>query len=143
MDLRHDAFVYDSPDRFLEQVAPFLEAGLGEEASTVAVTTEDRCDLLREALGKQSDRVSFIESNSWYLRPATAIAGYHATLQRLARAGAPSVRVVGEGAFGSAPEGWNEWSAYESILKRTFAAQKAWIVCPYDASVLPAELIES
>jgi anti-sigma regulatory factor (Ser/Thr protein kinase) len=51
------------------------------------------------------------------------------------------VRVVGEVNFGRTPREWAEWTAYESILNRAFADQPAWIVCPYDARVLPEQIV--
>jgi len=65
------------------------------------------------------------------------IAGYDKTLRDLLRAGAPRVRVVGEVQFGSTPAEWDEWTVYESLLNRAFAARPVWIVCPYEARTLP------
>jgi anti-sigma regulatory factor (Ser/Thr protein kinase) len=135
--LRHDAFVYDSDAEFAGRMVPFLEAGLERGESAVAVTTRANCGLLRDALGRAADDVSFVDRDEWYVRPAKAIAGYDRTLRERLRGGAPAVRVVGEVRFGSTPAEWAEWTAYESILNRAFVDQPVWIVCPYDARVLP------
>lgn len=34
-----------------------------------------------------------------------------------------------------------EWKRYESVLNVAFATSSAWIVCPYDARELPAEVV--
>jgi anti-sigma regulatory factor (Ser/Thr protein kinase) len=58
------------------------------------------------------------------------------------RAGAPRVRAIGEVAFGTTPEEWAEWTAYEAILNRALARHPAWVVCPYDARVLPDRVVQ-
>jgi anti-sigma regulatory factor (Ser/Thr protein kinase) len=140
--LRHDAFVYEADDEFVGQMAAFLRAGFAEDAAAVAVTTRRNWALLRDALGSASDRVRFTERDDWYRRPVGAIGCYGATLRDLKAGGASSIRVIGEVGFGSTPEEWRQWTAYEAILDRVFADQPAWIVCPYDARALPDEVVE-
>ncbi len=140
--LRHDAFVYSSDEEFAGRMAPFVKAGLKRGESVVTVTTRANCDLLREALGEASERVSFLDRDDWYTRPAHTVAGYSRTLRHALRNGAPGVRVIGEVQFGISPQEWAEWTAYESILNRAFADEPAWIVCPYDARTLPDHVVE-
>jgi anti-sigma regulatory factor (Ser/Thr protein kinase) len=140
--LRHDAFFYDSDVDFAERMVPFVEEGLEDGESVVAVTTRANCALLRTSLGATAERVSFVDRDEWYVRPARTIAGYDRTLREHFRAGVPAVRVVGEVAFGATRREWAEWTAYEAILNRAFADQPAWIVCPYDSRVLPEPIVE-
>jgi len=140
--LRHDAFVYDSDEEFAESMIPFIEEGLDQGESVIGVTTRANCALLREALGDASGQVCFVDRDEWYVRPAHTVAGYHRTLRRSLKNGAPALRVIGEVQFGTSQEEWAEWTAYESILNRAFADEPAWIVCPYDARVLPEHIVE-
>ncbi|HTE60799.1 MAG TPA: anti-sigma factor RsbA family regulatory protein [Solirubrobacteraceae bacterium] len=140
--MRHDAFVYDSDDAFAGRMAAFLEEGIDEGVAGVAVTTRANCALLREALGVASQRVSFIDRDEWYVRPAHVLAGYDKTLRERLRGGASEVRVVGEVAFGATPREWAEWTVYESLVNHAFADRPAWIVCPYDARVLPKTIVD-
>jgi len=71
-----------------------------------------------------------------------SIAAYDNTLRQRLQGGAPALRVVGEVNFGPTPREWAEWTAYESILNCAFADQPAWIVCPYDARVLPEQIVQ-
>jgi MEDS: MEthanogen/methylotroph, DcmR Sensory domain len=135
--LRHDAFVYESDDVFAARMVPFLSDGLEAGDATVAVTTRANISLLRDAFGDAGERVSFLDRDEWYSRPAKVIAGYDQTLRFHLAAGAPRVRVVGEVQFGSTPDEWDEWTVYEALLNRAFADRPAWIVCPYDARTLP------
>lgn len=139
---RHEAFVYESDDEFVERMATFLEAGFEEGAPALAVTTRSNCALLRDALVGASEQVVFVDRDDWFVHPAATIAAYQARLSDFVRCGAPSVRVIGEVQFGPTAEEWNEWTAYEAILNRALAEQPLWIVCPYDRRVLPAQVVE-
>jgi anti-sigma regulatory factor (Ser/Thr protein kinase) len=140
--LRHEAFVYDSDDQFVGRMVSFLEDGLAEGAAAIAVTTRANWASLRDALGDTAERVAFTDRDVCYVRPATAIASYETTLQHRLRSGAPSVRVIAEIQFGPTPEEWDEWTAYEAIANHAFADHAAWIMCPYDARVLPEQVVE-
>jgi anti-sigma regulatory factor (Ser/Thr protein kinase) len=108
----------------------------------VAVTTLHNHLILHEALGTDYDEVEFVDRDEWYTQPAHVIAGYHQTVRDCVRAGAETIRVIGEVQFGTTPREWNEWIAYESILNRALADEPAWIMCPYDARVLPDPVLE-
>src|SRR5882672_1888590 len=140
--LRHDAFLYGSDDEFVGQVAPFLGAAIDEGAPAIAVTTRANNALLRNALGRTSDQVTFMDRDDWYRRPAATIAAYDAALNDIERRGAGSPRLVGEVQFGPTPEEWRQWTAYEAILNRALAEHQAWIMCPYDRRALPEEVLE-
>jgi anti-sigma regulatory factor (Ser/Thr protein kinase) len=135
--LRHDAFFYESDGGFADRFAPFFADGLAEGDALVAVTTRANAEILREALGPDGERATFVDRDAWYTRPIDSLASYHRTVRRLVRAGAPRVRAIGEVAFGTTPREWDEWTAYEAIVNRSLAAAPAWVICPYDARVLP------
>jgi hypothetical protein len=139
--LRHDAFVYESDEVFIDRMVPFLTDGLAAGDATVAVTTRANVGVLRDALGPAAQGVSFRDRDEWYSRPAKVLAGYDRTLRDLLRGGAPRVRVVGEVQFGATPDEWDEWAVYESLLNHVFAERAAWIVCPYDARALPDAVV--
>jgi anti-sigma regulatory factor (Ser/Thr protein kinase) len=141
--LRHDAFVYDSDDRFASHMSRFLDEGMAEGAATVAITTRSNWSLLRDALGPRANKVHFTDRDSFYTRPARALAQFDATLRHHLGKGAPSVRVVGEVQFGPTAAEWDMWIACEAIANRAFAGEPAWIVCPYDERVLDPTVIES
>jgi anti-sigma regulatory factor (Ser/Thr protein kinase) len=139
---RHEAFVYDSDDEFVGQIATFIERGIEEGSSVLAVTTRSNGALLRDALGGVSEQVAFADRADWYMRPAATIAAFHATLGEMVRDGASSLRVVGEVQFGPTKAEWDEWKAYEAIVNRALADHPAWLMCPYDRRMLPGEVIE-
>jgi anti-sigma regulatory factor (Ser/Thr protein kinase) len=140
--LRHSAFVYESDADFVETMAPFISAGLDEGSPVVAVTTRGNCARLSSELGPAAKDVSFIDRDSWYVRPARTIAAYEARLRDLVQGGAEAIRVVGEVQFGPTHVEWDDWTAYEAVSNLAFAEYPARIVCPYDARALPDKVLE-
>ncbi|HKP91672.1 MAG TPA: sensor histidine kinase [Thermoleophilaceae bacterium] len=140
--LRHDAFVYESDEQFGTQMSQVLLDGLDEGAAAVAVTSRGNWALLRDVLGERASSVDFMDRDEFYLRPAKALARYDVTLRHHLGLGAPEVRVLGEVQFGPTEKEWGEWTAYEALVNRAFADKAAWIICPYDARVLPQSVID-
>jgi anti-sigma regulatory factor (Ser/Thr protein kinase) len=143
LQLRHDAFIYGSDDEFVSRMSDFIEEGLDEGAATIAVTTRSNWAGLRHALGSRASEVRYTDRDSFYVRPAKAIAAYDATVRQNLEQGAQSVRVIGEVQFGPTNAEWCEWTAYEAIVNSAFADLPAWIVCPYDTRELPEEVLQS
>ena len=132
-----------APDAaFVDRIVPFLATALEEGEAAVAVTTRANGAVLRDGLGDDSEGVTFMDRDEWYVRPAQVIAGYEQTVRERLRAGAQAVPVVGEVRFGTTPREWAEWTAYEAILNRAFAGQPGMVVCPYDARALPDSVID-
>jgi anti-sigma regulatory factor (Ser/Thr protein kinase) len=141
--LRHDALIYDSDSRFVDVLMPFVADGLAAGEQVCVVTRERNGKLLREAVGCSAEQVEFIDAIDWYRHPARTIAGYHRTIQAAWKAGAPGLRVVGEVEFGATVADHAAWARYESALNATFADEPVWIICPYDARRLPAQVVET
>lgn len=141
--LAHDALVYDTDDRFVEVLAPFVANGLKAGEHAYVVTRLANADLLRDALGADAHQVQFVDAVDWYRHPARTIAGYHRTIRSARAAGARRIRVVGEVEFGETKAEHAAWIRYESIINAVFAPEPAWVICPYDARRLPAGIVES
>jgi anti-sigma regulatory factor (Ser/Thr protein kinase) len=138
---RHDALMYGSDAEFVAAAAPFVEAGHAQGEPVAVVTTPDNSRLLQSALGAGAADVDFRVAGDWYDRPARTIARYHALLESKLDAGATSVRVIGEVAFGRSKGEYREWTQYEAALNRAFEGRPAWVVCPYDTRRLPPAVV--
>lgn len=140
--MHHDAFVYGSGEEFLSMAVPYVEAGLDANSPTIAVHSRLHNALLRDVLGDSAREITFVDHADWYVRPMTALSGYHGTVRGHLGRGAKSVRVVAEIMFG--PEGtqWSDWIDYEAILSHSFAGQPVDIHCGYDQRVLPEDVVD-
>jgi anti-sigma regulatory factor (Ser/Thr protein kinase) len=142
MNLRHDAFLYDSDEAFVAEMGAHLRDGLRAGAHAVAVTTQHNLGLLRESLGADAGSVVCIDSEEWYQHPARVLAGFDRVVRDAQAAGSPSVYAIGEVRFGATPREWDRWTAYEATIDRALADCKLTVICPYDQRVLPASVLE-
>jgi anti-sigma regulatory factor (Ser/Thr protein kinase) len=138
---RHHAFVYDSDDEYVGRSTAFLRQGLEAGEWGIVANTRDALARMREALGPDAERVSFVDVGATYTRPARAVAAYYRLLvEHLRRA--PSLRAVADFQVGPVAEEWNEWVGYEAITNLAYPALPAWVVCTYDANGLPDRILE-
>jgi anti-sigma regulatory factor (Ser/Thr protein kinase) len=141
MKMVHETLLYRSDDELVQGLVPFLGDALADGHPAVVVTTTANSTLLRDALGADANSVSFIDSASWYTRPARAIARYRALIDDHLAAGARRLSVVGEVVFGRTERDHRTWVRYESMLNTVFASDPVHILCPYDERRLPHGLI--
>jgi anti-sigma regulatory factor (Ser/Thr protein kinase) len=139
--MRHSAFVYDEGDEYVAHSVAFLRDGLDAGEACMVGNTRDWLAVMREALGPDADRVTFVDVGSTYTRPARAVAAYYGTfLDHLRRA--PSVRGVAEVQFGPAQGDWDEWMSYEAITNLAYCHLPVWVVCTYNANGLPDRVVD-
>lgn len=137
--LAHDALIYEGEASFLEHMLPFVHGGLERDDAVLAVTSPGNIAALRSALGSDAGQVDFRDSTEWYRSPGVAFNGYAAYVDASDR----PVRVIGEPVWPTGAAGAvREWAKYESVLNVAFADAPAWIVCPYDATSLPHEILD-
>lgn len=135
----HQALIYGSLDELVSAMQPFVEEGLAAGDPVLAVTSPRNAAALRERVAG-AEAVDFRDASTWYATPGKAFNAYAAYVAE--RPDAARIRVIGEPVW---PVGWDaavrEWARYEAALNVAFADSNAWIVCPYDASSLPAEIL--
>jgi AcrR family transcriptional regulator len=140
--LMHEALVYSSDAEFLTTALPFVVDGISAGQPVIAPLLPEKVALLREALGRDAQRVSFPDAFALYSRPAHTLAEYRRQLdEELSRPGVELVRVIGEVLFGPTAQENEDWTRYESAINQAWAGYPVWIMCGYDTRALPEELI--
>ena len=71
--LRHGAFAYEGDDEYVDRSLGFLKEGLEAGEGCVVAHTRDGIAMMREALGHDADRVTFVDVGSVYTRHARAL----------------------------------------------------------------------
>ncbi|WP_106397247.1 anti-sigma factor RsbA family regulatory protein [Actinocorallia populi] len=139
--LAHHVLIYDTDEQFLAATLPFCRDGLERGEAVLAVTTPANVTLLREALGRDAERVEFASASGWYRTPGRTLAAYHRYVQDREDA-YPRIRIIGEPVWNDrdAVE-TDEWLRYEAAINKAFAGSRAWIVCPYDTRGLPVSVV--
>lgn len=139
--LRHNAFIYETPDEYLARAVPFLQEGLAAGEGAIVANTKAGLAIMREALGADAANVTFVDVSSSYTRPARTLAAYHrvyaAQLQKT-----PTLRAVADVQFGPDPREWDLWTGYEAAFNRSFGHLPAWVLCSYNANGTPDPIIE-
>ena len=139
--LRHNALVYETSDEYLAQAVPFLRAGIEADEGAIVANTKPGLAMMREALGDDAARVTFVDVGGAYTRPAQTLAAYHKVYVEQLRK-TPTLRAVADVQFGPDPGEWNLWTAYEAVFNRSFGHLPAWVLCSYNANGTPDPIIE-
>jgi anti-sigma regulatory factor (Ser/Thr protein kinase) len=142
LKMRHNAFVYQSLDEYVERAVAFLREGLDAGEAAVVGHTRRGLSAMREALGADSERVTFLNVEEAYTRPARTLAAYHAVyVEQFRRAG--YVRVASDVQVGPSPADWEEWLGYEAMMNHCFAHLPTWALCTYNANGLPDPVLDA
>jgi anti-sigma regulatory factor (Ser/Thr protein kinase) len=140
--MRHNAFVYQSLDEYVARAAAFLREGLENGEAAVVGHTRPGIVAMREALGDDAARVTFLNVEEAYTRPARTLAAYHQVYVEQFRQ-AQFVRVASDVQVGPSPAEWDEWMGYEAMMSRCFAHLPTWALCTYDANGLPDPVLDA
>jgi anti-sigma regulatory factor (Ser/Thr protein kinase) len=140
--MRHSAFVYESREEYVSRAAGFLREGLEAGEGAVVGNTRPGLAALREALGSDAARVTFLDVSAAYTRPARTFAAYHAVYADEFKK-APAVRVISDVQYGPEPAEWEQWTAYEALMNRAFAHLPTWAMCTYNANGLPDPILDA
>jgi anti-sigma regulatory factor (Ser/Thr protein kinase) len=139
--LRHNAFVYESPELWVARTAEFLRDGLDKGEAGLVMAAPARLSAVREELGSDAERVAFVDNSAALTRPAKALAFYNRNYSEvLARAG--SVRAVANSRTAPDPEA-EQWLGFEAMVNRSFSHLPAWLLCSFDANEVSDRLLEN
>jgi anti-sigma regulatory factor (Ser/Thr protein kinase) len=140
----HEALFYDGDDEFVDRCRLFVEEGLDRDEPVLVMVGSRKLGLLRHALGDRAAAVHFADMEVVGRNPARIIPawGRFVADQSESAAGA-GMRGIGEPIWADrAPDELVECQLHESLLNMAFAAAESFqLICPYDTSALPAEVI--
>jgi transcriptional regulator with XRE-family HTH domain len=138
----HQVLIYASDEAFLAGAIPFLDEGIERSDCLLAVTTEAKTTLLRDALGERSGHVEFADWGEWYASPQNALRRYREFVNQQVTAGAVWIRVVAEAGWASDSDVEIEaWTRYESLVNLAFASSPATILCTYDEEAFSPSVV--
>ncbi|WP_328498196.1 sensor histidine kinase [Streptomyces sp. NBC_00414] len=141
----HQALCYGSDEDFVDGALTFTLDGLEADDTVLAALAPRNIGLLGQALGHRCEEVEFVDAEDWYGCPSRTLGRYDAYCAEhdTDAAGRPSrVRIIGEPIWpGRGEFETREWMRYESLLNVAFADTGHWILCPYDARALSAEVV--
>ena len=141
---RHEAFLYSGDEHFLAGADAFVRSALDADEAVLVAVVEPRATLLRDALGRDAERIGFLDMANVGRNPARIIPAWQDWVDRHA-SDARGFRGIGEPIWaGRTPSEVAECQIHEQLLNTAFDAGPGWwLLCPYDVAALPASVIES
>ena len=140
--LTHQALIYSSEAEFLAAAVPFCQDGVAHGDALMVLAGAATTALLRPALAGIGP-VDFIAAERWYDTPGGALGAAHRYVDEcVTEHGRVGIRVLGEPVWqGRDTVETAEWTRYESALNLALAGSPAWLLCAYDARLLPAPVV--
>jgi anti-sigma regulatory factor (Ser/Thr protein kinase) len=138
----HEAVFYRGTEELVAAVVPFIREGIAQGEPVLVALLPERLAAVEAALGVDATRVDFVDMAELGANPACIIPEWRRFLDDTSTEG--PVRGVGEPVWsGRRDEEIEEAVFHESLLNLAFDGGPAWrLMCPYDASSLPTEVLE-
>lgn len=139
----HQAVFYRGLEGLLATVVPFVREGIECGEPVLVALLPERLAAVEQALGADATRVDFVDMGELGANPACIIPEWRRFLEDAGDEG--PVRGVGEPVWAGRREPEvEEAELHEALLNLAFEDGPAWrLMCPYDVSELPREVIES
>jgi anti-sigma regulatory factor (Ser/Thr protein kinase) len=140
---RHEAMLYHGDDDFFARTTDFIREGIAAGEAVLTVVDGQKIDRLRAVLDGDADRVCFADMTEVGHNPALIIQAWR---DFVSEQGTTRTRLRGIGepvSSARSPAALVECNAHESLLNLAFdGTTPFWLLCPYDTSVLPVDVIE-
>lgn len=138
----HEALFYRGTRDLVDSVAPFVREGFSLGEPVLVALLPDRIDALRDELGEDARRVSFLDMEEVGRNPARIIPAWREFVD--ASSHHPHVRGVGEPIWaGRRDAELTECQLHESLLNVAFDDGPAWrLLCPYDMESLTDSVVQ-
>jgi transcriptional regulator with XRE-family HTH domain len=139
----HRILAYGSEEEFIAAAIPFLNDGIEQSNCLLAIVTEAKIGILRDALGDRSELVEFAIWTDWYRSPQEALRRYDEFVKARVATGAVWIRILAEAAWANSTNAEiAAWTRYESLVNLAFASSPATIMCTYDTRSLPNQFVD-
>jgi anti-sigma regulatory factor (Ser/Thr protein kinase) len=136
----HEGLFYRDSGEYLAGMVPFIRTGLSADEPVLVAVPGDNLDLIRDAVGEDAHRVRFRDMALAGRNPGRIIPAV--LLAFIAEHAGRRVRIIGEPIWAGRSE--TEYPAcvqHEALINVAVAGRPATILCPYDASRLPAKVL--
>jgi anti-sigma regulatory factor (Ser/Thr protein kinase) len=133
----HSALIYSGPEEFLATVVPYLQTALAAGEQALVLTDGEKIDWLRRELGEEAKAIEFAATGPTHQRQAQVI---QAVIERVVYG--RCTRIVAEQALARrSPREVDDYLRFEAAWNVAFRTCPISILCPYDASALPADVV--
>src|SRR4051794_12939479 len=139
----HHALLYEGADEFVGGVAAFLREGLDAGERVLAAASRKKLAAVRDAVGPAAAGLDTLDAEELYASHGPMFRRLVGYVTRHGVHGRGRVRVVAEPPLaGRDPADVRTYLRYEAAANVAFSGYDATVLCPYDASSLPSDVIE-
>jgi anti-sigma regulatory factor (Ser/Thr protein kinase) len=137
---RHECWLYGGDTEFVAAMLPFIRDGLAREQPVMVAVPQPRLHALRDALGGDATQVAWADMADLGANPARIIPAW----QEFTRGDRRPVRGIGQPIWaGRSHAELVEAQFHEALLNLAVAPDTPlWLLCPYDTSTLPDDVID-
>ena len=140
--LAHEAFVFGVDQELVDRVVPFVLQGLSRGEPVLVVAGERVRSLLADELGPEVSRLAaFTAAETWWRGGHRTLHAYDRDLRAL-QAVAPTWRLAAEPTWLARDDG-REWSRFEAVANRCYAALPYYSLCLHDRQRLPVSVLDA
>jgi anti-sigma regulatory factor (Ser/Thr protein kinase) len=138
----HEALFYSGDEEFVDRCREFVEEGLERDEPVLVMVGRRKLELLRGALGDRAAAVQFTDMEDVGRNPARIIPAWARFVAESGGNGG-GLRGIGEPIWADRrPDELEECQLHESLINLAFAGADSFrLVCPYDTSALPDDVI--
>ena len=139
----HRALIYEQPTEYVSGIGDFLRSGLTNEERTVVMADRRKIEWLHEDLGAAASGVDFLDAAETVARRGRVARSLIERLGEGALSGGP-LRVVTEEDLSVRPSHVvRDYLCMEAAANVAYGGLPISILCAYDASVAPVEVISA
>lgn len=140
--LVHTAIRHRSPTELVASVVPFVHDAFRMGDSVYVSLSPSSTAALKAGLGRDADRIRWSDSTRWHPHPMRRLRAIRELVDGAERHGTGRMRLVGESPLPPVPAMVAEWERFDAQLNDVLAALPVTLVCTYDESTLPADVVE-
>jgi hypothetical protein len=140
---RHEALLWHTPEDFTDTLVAFVDEGLDAGEPVMVAVTPQHTAWLQNALGRRAaQEVQFVDMMALGQNPARIIPAWRDFVETESGGRGP-VRGIGEPIWpGRHAEELLECQLHEALLNVAIEpATPLWLICPYDAASLDADVL--
>jgi anti-sigma regulatory factor (Ser/Thr protein kinase) len=138
----HEALFYAGDEEFVERCRAFVEEGLDRDEPVLVMVGSRKLELLREALGERVDKAHFADMEVVGRNPARIIPAWGRFVADHSQGAVGPMRGIGEPIWADRkPDELLECQLHESLLNLAFAAESFRLICPYETTALPDDVL--
>jgi len=140
----HEALFYDGDAEFVAGCSAFAEEGLDRGEPVLVMVRARKLELLRAALAERADGVAFADMEEVGRNPGRIIPAWRRFVaDHRDKGNGGGMRGIGEPIWADRrPDEMTECQLHESLINLAFAEADSFrLICPYDVSTLPDEVI--